>query len=131
MRRGLKIFFDGGCRGADAMMEIAVVVAGRATIRRDLGPGTSGEAEWQALIAALTLAKALGAADAVLVGDSADVVAKANGRLRCRTYEAAYLARVRALASGTHSPRIRWVRRAQNLAGIALAAQSSRTSGKP
>lgn len=125
MPRRLKIFFDGGYRGDPASMEVAVVAAGRTTILRDLGPGTSADAEWLALIHALEVARSLGVPDFVLVGDSADVIAKANGQLRCRGDEARYLERVRALASGTQ-PRVRWMKRSQNLAGIALAGLRAR-----
>src|SRR5688500_8145051 len=77
----VKIFFDGGCRPNPGAIEIAVVAAGRTTILRDLGHGTSSDAEWLALIHALTIAQSLGTSDFVLLGDSADVVAKANGTL--------------------------------------------------
>lgn len=120
-RRGVKVFFDGGCRGNPPAMEIAVVAAGRTTILRDLGPGTSTDAEWLALIHALTLARALDLPDMVLLGDSADVVAKANGRVPCRGDAARHLERFRALAAAGTPPRVRHVKRAQNLAGIALA----------
>lgn len=117
----MKIFFDGGCRGDPGVMEIAVVAAGRTTILRDLGHGTSSEAEWLALVHALTIARTLGIADIVLVGDAADVVAKVKGRSRCRGDAARHLERFRALASSGRPPRVRQVARSRNLAGIALA----------
>lgn len=98
-------------------MEAAVVAGGRTTILPDLGEGTSGDAEWLALIHALTVARALGLSNFVLLGDSADVVAKANGRVKCRG-AAEHLERFRALGP---APRVRYVKRSQNLAGIALA----------
>ena len=114
----MKLFFDGGLRPAG--MELAVVVGGRLHVERDLGPGTSMEAEWRALIAAIRLAARLGIADAVLLGDAAAVIAQATGRVRVppayRTLAAAY-------HDGVDRPgrvRLRHVRRAQNLAGIAL-----------
>jgi ribonuclease HI len=119
--RRLKIFFDGGYRGDPPSMEVAVVAAGRTAILRDLGPGTSADAEWLALIHALTVARSIGAEDVVLIGDAADVIAKANGRLPCRGEAARHLERFRALAASGTPPRIRQVKRAQNLAGIALA----------
>lgn len=76
MPRHVKVFFDGGCRGDPACMEIAVVARGRTTILRDLGPGTSTDAEWLALIHSLMIAQSLDLSDFVLVGDSADVIAK-------------------------------------------------------
>ena len=122
----MKIFFDGGCRGDPAIMEVAVVAAGRTTILADLGRGTSTEAEWLALTHALRIAQSLGLCDFVLVGDSADVVAKANGVVKCRGDSARHLDRFRALVSPAGRPRVRLVKRSQNLAGIALAARHPR-----
>jgi ribonuclease HI len=117
----VKVFFDGGCRGDPATMEIAVVARGRTVILRDLGPGTSTDAEWLALIHALTVAQALDLRDFVLIGDSADVVARANGVVKCRGASVTHYERFRALASSLSPPRVRYVKRSQNLAGIALA----------
>lgn len=118
----LKLFFDGGCRGKDGRIEIAVVAGGRTTIRTDMGRGTSSDAEWLALIEAITIARTLDVSDAVLLGDSADVVAKANGLLPCRGEAARHRDRFRALAAAGPAPRVRRVKRSQNLAGIALEA---------
>ncbi|TGX52465.1 reverse transcriptase-like protein [Sphingomonas gei] len=107
-------------------MEIAIVVAGRTTIVRELGQGTSMDAEWLALIHALTVARSLDVADPVLIGDSADVIAKANGRVKCRGAAVGYHERFRALASAGAPPRIRHVKRSHNLAGIALARLHAR-----
>ena len=117
----MKVFFDGGSRGDPAMMEIAVVALGQTTILPDLGQGTSSDAEWLALIHALTIAQSLGRADYVLLGDSANVVAQASGTAKCRGEAVRHLERFRALASSTSPPRVRHVKRSQNLAGIALA----------
>jgi ribonuclease HI len=116
----MKIFFDGGCRPNPGAMEIAVVAGGEATVRRDLGFGTSTNAEWLALIEALTIAQTLKVTDFVLLGDAANIVDKANGRMKCRGAEVGHLATFRSLAAET-KPRVRYVKRAQNLAGIALA----------
>lgn len=118
---GMKIFFDGGCRPNPGAIEVAVVAAGRTTILRDLGKGTSADAEWLALIHALTIAQSLAAPDFILLGDAADVVAKANGEVKCRGAALVHLERFRALASAGSPPRVRYIKRSQNLAGIALA----------
>ncbi len=123
---GVKVFFDGGCRPNPGAMEIAVVAAGRTTILRDLGDGTSMDAEWLALIHALTLARSLGMPDIVLVGDAADVIAKANGTLKSRGAAAGHCERFRALASAGAPPRVRHIKRSHNLAGIALARLHAR-----
>jgi len=119
--RRTKIYFDGGCRPNPGPMEIAVATGGVAMVDRDIGIGSSLDAEWLALIAALRLARERGLEDFVLLGDAAAVVAQATGRVRARGAAAVHLAAFRALAGAGPAPRIRHVGRAQNLAGIALA----------
>jgi len=121
MSSRLKIFFDGGCRPNPGEMEIAVVTAGRTHVLRDLGQGTSTDAEWLALIHALRIARSLAVTDFVLIGDAANVVDQANGVVRCRGAGIAHLDTFRALAATATLPRIRHIKRTQNLAGIALA----------
>ncbi len=115
MPRHVKIYFDGGCRPATGM-ETAVVVRGCDHVRRDLGPGTSHEAEWLALIDAVTLAKELGLADPVFLGDSLAVIGQAGGIAPAHHAEA-----LAALGTSAGSLHLRHVKRTQNLAGIALA----------
>lgn len=119
--RRTKIYFDGGCRPNPGAMEIAVVVGGVVWIDREIGTGSSMDAEWLALIAALRLAQARGLADFALFGDAAAVVAQANGAVAARGGAAAHLAAFRALVGDGPTPRIRHIKRTQNLAGIALA----------
>ena len=121
MRGRVKVFFDGGCRSDAGLMEVAVVAAGRTTILPDLGPGTSIDAEWLALIQAVSVAQSAGWADYVLIGDAADVIAKARGAVKCRGSSVAHLAEFDRLLAGAKRPHVRYIRRAQNLAGIALA----------
>lgn len=126
MSSRVKVYFDGGCRPNPGAMEIAVVVAGRAHIDSDLGCGTSMEAEWRALIAALKLAKELALTDFVLLGDAAAVIAQASGSARCPAALRHHLDAFRALAADLAPPRLRYVKRSQNLAGIALARRHPR-----
>lgn len=114
MSGSTKLFFDGGLRPAG--MELAVVVGGRVHLQCDLGPGTSMEAEWRALIAAAGLAVRLDMAGAVLLGDAAAVIAQASGRVRVPPAYRALAETYRAIPRF----RLRYIRRAQNLAGIAL-----------
>ena len=114
----MKIFFDGGARPEG--MELAVVAGGRSYIRRDLGPGTSMAAEWLALIAALRHAVVLGVDDATLLGDAAAVIAQANGTVRCPPAHRGDMALFATLPRPPGRLRIRYVKRTQNLAGIAL-----------
>lgn len=117
----IKIFFDGGCRPNPGVMELAVVAAGRTHILRDIGLGTSTDAEWLALIHALTIAQSLGTDDVVLLGDAAAIVAQARGEARCRGASLPHFVRYRAMTSTGRPPRVRHIKRSQNLAGIALA----------
>ena len=127
MANRVKLFFDGGCRPAPYGMEVAVVLRGRAYVRRDLGPGTSMDAEWLALIEAMRLAYDLGVADPLLLGDAAAVIAQANGTVRCPPAYRHHLETFRALPRPQAAVRIRHLKRTQNLAGIALAARPLRS----
>lgn len=123
----LRVFFDGGCRPNPGMMEIAVVTRGRAWISQNLGPGTSGDAEWLALLEAIRIARSLDEPDFLLVGDSVMVVDQANGVSKCRSANLqAHLETFRQLAAAGPPLRIRHIRRSQNLAGIALAKTHDR-----
>ncbi len=102
-------------------METAVAARGRIWHRPAIGHGTNDEAEWQALLDALDVARELGAQDIVLLGDSAMVVAQASGTLRPRAAFAPFHARYLAKTASFARVRIRRIKRAQNLAGIALA----------
>lgn len=124
-KRRIKIYFDGGCRPNPGKMETAVVTGGAAVVVRDAGVGSSMDAEWLALIAALRLAQGLGLANFVLLGDAAAVVAQANGTIRARGEAANHLAAFQALVGDGPIPHVRHIKRTQNLAGIALARQSS------
>lgn len=107
-------------------MEIAVVARGRTIIVPDAGQGTSMDAEWLALIHALETAQSLGLPHFVLMGDARDVVAKANGSLKCDRSAAHHLARFLSIAGSASPPPVRHIRRSQNLAGIALAKRHPR-----
>jgi ribonuclease HI len=123
----LKIYFDGGCRPNPGAIEVAAVARGVAHVCDDLGRGTNTDAEWLALIHALELAQALGETHFELIGDARVVIEQANGVRKCRNAALqAHLDRFSTLAGTTPPARIRWIGRAQNLAGIALAARHGR-----
>ncbi|MGH6650190.1 MAG: reverse transcriptase-like protein [Sphingopyxis sp.] len=124
--RRTKIYFDGGARPNPGAMEIAVVCGGVAEIDGDAGQGSSFDAEWLALIAALRLARARGLADFTLLGDAAAVVAQANGTAPARGGAVVHLAAYLALVGDGPMPRVRHTKRTQNLAGIALARRHGR-----
>lgn len=122
----VRLFFDGGCRPNPGRIELAVVGRGVRHLVGDAGWGDNSDAEWLALIAAAEIAARLGADDVELVGDSAVIVAQANGA-RCRrdslvAHRTAYLAAIDGIAR----VRVRRVARSHNLAGIALAAAHPR-----
>ena len=117
----LKLFFDGGCRPNPGLMETAVAARGKVWHRPAIGHGTNDEAEWQALLDALDVARELGAADIVLLGDSALVVAQSGGKQKPSPAFAALHARYLERRTAFTRVRIRRIKRAQNLAGIALA----------
>ncbi|MDH7638320.1 reverse transcriptase-like protein [Sphingomonas oryzagri] len=125
MARGVKIFFDGGYRPSTGM-ETAIVVGGRSFIRRDHGAGNSMAAEWLALIEAMRHASERALVDPVLLGDAAAVIAQANGTARCPPSCADHLRTFLALPRPPGRVRIRYVKRSQNLAGIALAGLRDR-----
>ncbi|MFM6829486.1 MAG: reverse transcriptase-like protein [Novosphingobium sp.] len=127
MSRRLKIYFDGGCRPNPGPVEVAAVVRGVVHVRDDLGHGSNGDAEWLALIHALEVASSLGETPFELVGDSRNVIAQANGTVRSKSPgDKAHFERFSALAAENPPVRIRWIKRAQNLAGIALATRHER-----
>jgi len=115
----IRIYFDGGCRPNPGRMEIAVVARGVVTIDRDLGEGSSMDAEWHGLLRAVTVMRSLGLGEAVLLGDSATVVNQAGAALAGRARPGHATAFV-AAAAGLRL-HVRHVKRTQNLAGIALA----------
>lgn len=123
----LKLFFDGGCRPNPGPIEVAVVVRGVACFFDDLGSGTSSEAEWLALRLALQVAQSLGEQDFELIGDCAQVIDQAAGLSRCRTPAALHhRSRYEESAAAGRPARLRWIRRSQNLAGIALERRHER-----
>lgn len=120
------MFFDGGCRPNPGRIEAAVVIRGVAHLFDDLGYGSSSDAEWLALIRALELSRSAGLGAIELIGDARDVIQKSNMALKSGKAAPGHAATVLALAAGMPPLRIRWIRRAQNLAGIALAARHPR-----
>ena len=115
----VQIWTDGGCRPNPGDMQAAVVARGVIHHVADLGHGTSERAEWLALLHGLRVAELAGERDIVLLGDAAGVIAQANGSAKCRNSE--YLEQFHAAAAGFDRVRLRYIRRNQNLAGIALA----------
>lgn len=125
-QRRVKVFFDGGCRPNPGPMEAAVVVRGRLHLFEEIGTGTNTDAEWAALILALELSQASSFTDVELIGDSLEVIRQANAALAHGNAAQGQAARFLALAGPSPPVRIRWIKRQQNLAGIALDARRFR-----
>jgi ribonuclease HI len=126
MRRRVKVFFDGGCRPNPGRIEAAVVVRGVTHLFEDLGEGTNADAEWLALICAMELVQRLALTYVELIGDAVEVIDQANRALRAGGAKDGHAARFLALHNAAPVARIRWIKREQNLAGIALAARYPR-----
>ena len=126
MGRPLKIFFDGGCRPNPGEMQVAVVARGMVHHMGGLGRGSSEQAEWLALLHALNVAELTGAREILLLGDAKGVIAQANGTVRCRNIVG--LAQFQQRSAAFERVRVRYIRRNQNLAGIALARIGERQS---
>lgn len=125
MRR-LKVFFDGGCRPNPGPIEVAVVARGVAHVFEDGGAGSNSDAEWLALVRALEFCRDHGLEGVELIGDALEVVRQADAALRNGHGAQPHAARFLELAGQVRPARIRWIRREQNLAGIALAARHPR-----
>ncbi len=124
--RRLKIFFDGGCRPNPGRIETAVVVRGVSHLFDDLGHGTNSDAEWLALICALELAQSLSLTNIELIGDALGVIQQAQRAMITGRAKHRHAAKFLVSMAGQPMARIRWIKREQNLAGIALAARHSR-----
>ena len=122
----LKIFFDGGARPNPGRIEVAVVARGQAYFFDELGEGSNSDAEWLALRCALQIAQQLGVERFDLLGDSRNIIDQATGATPCRTPAArAHFVRFSEAAATAPPRRLRWIQRAQNLAGIALERRRS------
>lgn len=126
MRRRLKIFFDGGCRPNPGPMEAAVVVRGNPHFFDHLGAGSNTDAEWQALLCAIALARDLGLQDAEFLGDSLEVTRQANLAASTGRATSAHAASFLGLLAQYRPGKITWIKREQNLAGIALQGRRAR-----
>lgn len=116
-----KLFFDGGCRPNPGPIDVAVVARGQTYLKRGIAVGTNDDAEWQALLYALDVARDLGIADPLFVGDSTLVVQQASGAWPARSANLqAHLATFGRRAEAFDRISLRHVRRSHNLAGIAL-----------
>ncbi len=125
-QRRTKLYFDGGCRPNPGQIEAAAVLRGMVHLFDDLGQGSSCDAEWLALICALELAQSQRLSPIELIGDARGVIAQANAALQTGLAAPGHASTFLAAAAKGPPARIRWIKRSQNLAGIALAARHPR-----
>lgn len=124
--RRVKVYFDGGCRPNPGRMEAAVVVRGEVHLFADMGQGGSLEAEWLALLHALRIVREKELGEAVFLGDALAVIGQAQAVLAGGRASDPHSVRLQALAQDGPPVRVRWIKRGQNLAGIALARRHPR-----
>lgn len=117
----IKVYFDGGCRPNPGRIELAVVIRGQAHVRLDAGHGNSLDAEWLALIEAVRLVRSLDIPEFILLGDALAVIGPASGKVKCSRQAAAHLRALDELLPQRGRANLRYIKRTQNLAGIALA----------
>ena len=115
------MYFDGGCTPNPGMMEVCVVIDDKAHHQTQIGKGTNNQAEWLSLLWGLELAVKAGITDVEIRGDSMLVVNQANGVWQCRdAHLKTFLAEYHQLRKKFNRVNLVHVRRAQNLAGIAI-----------
>ena len=126
MKQRLKVFFDGGCRPNPGPIEAAVVIRGQTHFFDDLGPGSSTDAEWSALFCAVRLSLGLGVPHVILMGDSIEVMRQASAVVATAMAGSAHGETLLSLLRPGTALSVRWIKREQNLAGIALEARHRR-----
>jgi ribonuclease HI len=120
------VHVDGGARGNPGPAAIGVVVAGAdgavlEEVGEPIGETTNNVAEYRALLRGLERARALGADEVEVVGDSELVAKQVNGlyKVKHAGLRPLHAEALRALA-GFDRWRVRTVPRAQNAAADAL-----------
>jgi ribonuclease HI len=120
------VHVDGGARGNPGPAAIGVVVAGEdGTLLEEhgerIGVSTNNVAEYRALLEGLARARALGADEIEVVGDSELIAKQVNGQYKVKHagLKPLHAEALRALA-GFARWRVRTVPRAQNAAADAL-----------
>lgn len=120
------VHVDGGARGNPGPAAIGVVVADAdgallEELGERIGATTNNVAEYRALLRGLERAKALGASDVEVVGDSELIAKQVNGQYKVKHagLKPLHADALRSLA-GFERWRVRTVPRAQNTAADAL-----------
>lgn len=122
----LVVYVDGGARGNPGPAAIGVVVstaegAPVEQLGEPIGETTNNVAEYRALLRGLERARALGASDVEVVGDSELVAKQVNGQYKVKHAGLKPLhAEAQQALAGFERWRVRTVPRAQNAAADAL-----------
>jgi ribonuclease HI len=124
-----RIYIDGGVvRHQDRARRegrIAIVLNGEELVEW-VGPVTSNQAEYRALIRALQLARTRGAHEVEVLSDSELLVKQVNGEYRVRNADLRPLAeQAKQLRGRFDLCRVRWITRQENLAGQLLERQQA------
>lgn len=123
------VWFDGACLGNPGPMGAGVVVAcggKRRTLAKPLGRGTNNIAEYEAAIAGLSLAVAMGATSATLHGDSQLILRQLAGEYKVSAPALRPLhAQAKALMAEIGRVRLQWVPRAENAEADALSKEAA------
>ena len=135
MPERLVVNVDGGARGNPGRAAIAAVVAspdGEVLESRGeaIGTATNNVAEYRALLRGIELARARGASEVDLIGDSELIVKQVKGEYRVKDAGLRPLhAQVRAALEGFDRWTIRHVRREHNAAADALVNETLDAAG--
>jgi ribonuclease HI len=137
LSKRLVVNVDGGARGNPGPAAIAAVVAtpeGAILEERSetIGPATNNVAEYRALLLGIERARALGASEVELVGDSELIVRQLRGEYRVKDPALRDLhARVREALEGLERWSIRHVRRDDNARADSLVNEALDGAAQP
>ncbi|MEK6975718.1 MAG: ribonuclease HI family protein [Candidatus Thermoplasmatota archaeon] len=129
------VWFDGACLGNPGPMGAGAVVdcgGKRKTLAKPLGHGTNNVAEYEAAIAGLSLAIAMGATSATLHGDSQLVLRQLSGQYKVSAQALRALhAQARALIAELGQVKLEWVPRERNAEADALSKAAAEGRAGP
>ncbi len=127
------VWFDGACFGNPGPMGAGAVVecgGKRRTIAKPLGHGTNNVAEYEAAIAGLSLALAMGATSATLHGDSQLILKQLAGENKVSAAHLKALhAQAKALMGELGKVRLEWIPRERNTEADALSKAAAEGRG--
>lgn len=133
--RHATIWFDGACLGNPGPMGAGAVVecgGRRRTVAKPLGRGTNNVAEYEAAIAGLGLAIAMGATSATLHGDSQLILRQLGGQYDVKAPALKALhAQAKALMAELGAVKLDWIPREKNAEADALSKAAAEGRASP